>query len=130
MDEIRRVAFECIGRAVMFGSLAIGCVMIGFSFNPVSAFRSGALLTLIMALVLIWKATTAGTTNPRHTEVWLYLDEKSRPVDVAAQRVFGTVMRDVYALFARAAFGVAAGFFLLSLMLMLFGLQAYVPPHR
>lgn len=129
MDEIRRVAFECIGRAVMFGSLAIGCVMIGFSFNPVSAFRSGAFLTLIMALVLIWKATTAGTKNPKHTEVWLYLDEKSRPVDVAAQRVFGNVMRDTYGLYARAALGVAAGFFLLSFVLMLFGLQAYVPPQ-
>ena len=32
--------------------------MIGFSFNPVSAFRSGAFLTLMMALVLMWKAIT------------------------------------------------------------------------
>ncbi|MEP9389082.1 hypothetical protein [Mesorhizobium sp. KR9-304] len=129
MDEIRRVAFECVGRAVMFGSLAIGCVMIGFSFNPVSAFRSGAFLTLIMALALVWKAMTAGTKNPRHTEVWLYLDEKSRPADVAARRVFGTVMRDTYGLYARIALGVAAGFFLLSFVLMLFGLQSYVPPQ-
>jgi hypothetical protein len=129
MDEIRRVAFACVGRAVMFGTLAIGCVMIGFSFNPVSAFRSGAFLTLIMALVLMWKAMTAGTKNPRHTEVWLYLDEKSRPVDVPAQRVFGTVMRDIYGLYARIALGVAAGFFLLSFVLMLFGLEGYTPPR-
>jgi len=129
MDEIRRVAFACVGRAVMFGSLAIGCVMIGFSFNPVSAFRSGAFLTLIMALVLMWKAMTAGTKNPKHTEVWLYLDEKSRPVDVPAQRVFGTVMRDIYGLYARIALGVAAGFFLLSFVLMLFGLEGYTPPR-
>nr|MBA3449572.1 hypothetical protein [Pseudaminobacter sp.] len=66
MEQIRRVAMECIGRAVMFGSLAIGCVMIGFSFNPVSAFRSGALLTLLMTLVLMWKAMAAGTRNPKH----------------------------------------------------------------
>jgi hypothetical protein len=129
MDEIRRVALECIGRAVMFGSLAVGCVMIGFSFNPVSAFRSGAFLTLIMALALMWKAMTAGTKNPRHTEVWLYLDEKSRPVDVAARRVFGTVMRDIYGLYARIALGVAAGFFLLSFVLTLFGLEGYSPPR-
>ena len=81
MDEIRRVAVGCIGRAVMFGSLAIGCVMVGFSFNPVSAFRSGAFLTLTMALALMWKAMTAAGKNPKHTEVWLYLDEKSRPAD-------------------------------------------------
>jgi hypothetical protein len=129
MDEIRRVAFACVGSAVMFGTLAIGCVMIGFSFNPVSAFRSGAFLTLIMALALMWKAMTAGTKNPKHTEVWLYLDEKSRPVDVPAQRVFGTVMRDIYGLYARIALGVAAGFFLLSFVLMLFGLEGYTPPR-
>jgi hypothetical protein len=82
-----------------------------------------------MALALVWKATTAATKDPRRTEVWLYLDEKSRPIDVAAQRVFGTVMRDIYGLYARIALGVAAGFFLLSLVLMLFGLQPYVPPQ-
>lgn len=128
MDEIRRVAVECVGRAVMFGSLAIGCVMVGFSFNPVSAFRSGAILTLVMALVLMWKAMTASTTNPKHTEIWLYLDEKSRPIDDPARRVFGTVMRDVYGGFARIALGVAVGFFVLSLVLMLFGLKGYTPP--
>lgn len=128
MDEIRRVAVACIGRAVMFGSLAIGCVMVGFSFNPVSSFRSGAFLTLTMALVLMWKAMTAATKNPKHTEVWLYLDEKSRPVDASARRVFATVMRDVYGCCARIALGVAVGFFALSLVLMLFGLEAYTPP--
>ena len=130
MDEIRRIAVECIGRAVMFGSLAIFCVMIGFSFNPVSTFRSGAFLTLTMALVLLWKAMTAATKNPKHTEVWLYLDEKSRPVDAPARRVFGNIMREVYELYARIALGVAVGFFLLSLVLMLFGLEAYAPPGK
>lgn len=128
MDEIRRIAVGCIGRAVMFGSLAIGCVMLGFSFNPVSAFRSGALLTLLMALILMWKAMTASARNPRHTEVWLYLDRKSRPADDPSRRVFATVMRDVYGLYARIAFGVAVGFFVLSLVLMLFGLEGYTPP--
>ncbi len=58
MDEIRRVAVECVGRTVMFGSLAIGCTMIGLSFNRVSAVRSGAFLKLMMALVLMGKAIT------------------------------------------------------------------------
>jgi hypothetical protein len=119
MDEVKRVAVECVGRAVLFGSLAIGCVMIGFSFNPVSAFRSGAFLTLIMALVLMWKATTASTKDPKRTETWLYLDDKSRPVDDAARRLFGMVLRDVYGVFARIALYVAVGFFVLSLVLML-----------
>ena len=129
MDEIRRVAVACVGRAVMFGALAIGCVMIGFSFAPVSAFRSGALLTLVMALVLMWKAMAAGSKNPKHTEVWLYLDEKSRPIESHARVVFGTVMREVYGRYAQATLGVAVCFFMLSLVLMLFGLEAYEPPR-
>lgn len=130
MDEIRRVALECVGRAVMFGSLAIGCVMVGFSFDPVSAFRSGALLTMVMVLVLTWKAMTAATRNPRHTEVWLYLDEKTRPADDRARWLFGTVMRDVYGLYARVALGVAVGFFLFSLILTLLGIEGYMPRPR
>lgn len=128
MDDIKRIAVNCIGRAVMFGSLAIGCVMIGFSFDPVSAFRSGAFLTLTMALVLISKALTASTKNPMHTEVWLYLDEESRPADGPARRKFGTVMRDVYILYARIALGAAVGFFLVSLVLSLFAQKGYVQP--
>lgn len=128
MGEVKRVAVECVGRAVMFGSLAIGCVMIGFSFNPVSAFRSGAFLTLMMALVLMWKAMTANSKDPRRTEIWLYLDEKSRPIDDPARRVFGIVVRDVYGVFARIALCVAVGFFVMSLVLMLFGLRGYMPP--
>ncbi|MEI5682512.1 hypothetical protein AAAK29_29850 [Mesorhizobium sp. CCNWLW179-1] len=129
MDEIKRVAVECIGRAVMFGSLAIGCAMIGFSFNPVSAFRSGAFLTLMMALILMWKAITASTKDPRRTEIWLYLDEKSRPIDDPARQVFGTVMRDVYGIFARIVLCVAIGFFVLSVVLMLFGVKGYMPQN-
>lgn len=128
MDQIRRIALQCVGRAVMFGSLAIGCVMVGFSFNPVSAFRSGAFLALIMAAVLMWKALTASTKNPRRTEVWLYLDEKARPIDAPAQKVFRTVMREVYVFYAWIALGTAVGLFALSLVLMLFGLKGYLPP--
>jgi hypothetical protein len=128
MEEIRRVAIECVGRAVMFGSLAIGCVMVGFSFAPVSAFRSGAVLTLLMALVLMWQAMAASSRNPKHTEVWLYLDEKSRPAEAHARVVFATIMREVYGRYAQITLGVAIGFFVLSFALQLAGLEPYTPP--
>jgi ABC-type phosphate transport system permease subunit len=128
MDQIRRIADECVGRAVMFGWLAIGCVMVGFSFAPVSAFRSGAVLTLLMALVLLWQAMAAPNRNPKHTEVWLYLDENSRPAEGHARLIFGTVMRTVYAGYAQTTLGIAVGFFALSVVLQLAGLQPYTPP--
>lgn len=130
MEKIREIGIFCVGRAVFFGSLAIGCVMVGFSFNPVSAFRSGALLTLLMAGVLLWKAMAARSQNPKRTELWLYLDEKSRPAEAQAKFIVSAIMRDVYAKFGQAALGVAFGFFLISLLLTAFGLEPYQPPFR
>lgn len=125
MEKIRAIAIGCVGRAVMFGVLAIACVMIGFSFNPVSAFRSGAVLTLVMAAILIFKAVTAHRQNPKMTEVWLYLDESSRPGDAHARFLFATIMRDVYARFAQAALLAACGLFAVSLGFSLLGFESY-----
>ncbi len=127
MEKIREVAFACVGRAVMFGVLAIACVMMGFSFNPVSAFMSGAVLALAMAAILIFKAATAHRQNPKMTEVWLYLDETNRPSDAHARFVFGTVMREVYGRFAQAALLIGCGLFAISLVFSLLGFEGYVP---
>ncbi|HHZ10497.1 MAG TPA: hypothetical protein GX405_17140 [Rhizobiales bacterium] len=132
MEKIREIALMCVGRAVMFGTLAIGCIMIGFSFNPVSAFRSGAVATLLMATVLMWKALTAMRRNPKSTEVWLYLDETSRPLDQHARFVFGTIMREVYGRYAQFSLLVACALFAISLVFGAFGFEAYDPeagPH-
>lgn len=123
MHEIRTVAVTCIGRAVLFGSLAIGCVMVAFSFNPVSSFRAGAVLTLLMAAILLGNAWGAGRRNPRHTEVWLYLDDRSRPANAEAVFLFATVLREVYANFGRIALIVACAFYLVSILLVLLGFQ-------
>ncbi|MGE0502129.1 MAG: hypothetical protein AB7I79_14915 [Rhizobiaceae bacterium] len=128
MDKVREIAVQCVGRAVMFGVLAIACVMVGFSFNPVSSFRSGAVLTLLMAAILIWKAYHAPSQNPKYTEVWLYLDEGARPSDAHARFVFGTVLREVYGRFAQVTLAVACGLFAISLVLTLAGLEPYTPP--
>lgn len=127
MEKIRDIALMCVGRAVMFGTLAIGCIMIGFSFNPVSAFRSGAVATLLMATVLMWKALTAMRRNPKTTEVWLYLDETSKPLDTHARFVFATVMREVYGRYAQFSLLVACGLFAISLLFGAFGYDAYDP---
>jgi Ca2+/Na+ antiporter len=127
MDKIREVAVFCVGRAVMFGSLAITCVMVGFSFNPVSAFRAGAVLTLLMAAILIWKAYAAARQNPKSTEVWVYLDDKARPANEHSRFVFATVMRDVYARFGQASLAVACLFFAISMIFVMFGFKADQP---
>lgn len=111
MDKIRKTAFLCTGRAVMFGAFAIVCVMLSFSFDPAMALHAGALLGLVMAEILILKAFFVSWQNPRRTEVWLHLDPDSRPAGDPARSVFAGVLRDVYAGFARHVFTAACWLF-------------------
>lgn len=123
MEPVRKVGFACVGRAVLFGSLAIACVMFAFSFNPVTAFRSGAIMTLLMSAILAWKAYAAAWQNPTMTEVWLYLDETQKPKQQHARVVFATIMREIYVRFAAGTLAVACGLFVISWIFMAFGFQ-------
>jgi hypothetical protein len=127
MERTRQVAFFCVGRAVMFGWLAIGCVMFSLSFNPVSAFRAGAVLALVMAAILIFKALAVTRQNPRHTEVWIYLDEKTRPMNDPARRVFYNVLREVYGRYAQGVFILGCVFFAISLAFIGMGFEPSLP---
>lgn len=121
METIRNLAIMCVGRAVMFGALAIFCVMFSFAFDPAAAFRSGAIMTLLMTGILLLKAQYVVFQKPRNTEVWIYLDERARPRDDEATRRYAAVLREVYARFALAALLAACALFAIS---VLFGLAA------
>jgi hypothetical protein len=130
MEPVRNVAFFCVGRAFMFGWLGIGCVMFSFAFSPVMAFRAGAVLALGMAAILLAKAYGATVKNPKHTEVWIYLDDKSRPQNEQAKQVFGRVLRETYGQFARFALLIACGMFVLSIGFALAGFETTLPAPR
>ncbi|MCV0395943.1 MAG: hypothetical protein K5872_06770 [Rhizobiaceae bacterium] len=115
MDEIRKVAFNCVARAVGFGSLAIALVMLSLAFQPALALRAGAIMALAMAGILTLKATWVPYQNHRRMEAWLYLDEHSRPAENHAGQIMSNVMGDVYVRFALVAFKVACTLFLASL---------------
>ena len=101
MDDMRRIAFETVSRACGFASLAIFCVMIGLSFEPRAAFQAGAMLTLLMAAILMLKAYGARTKHYRRTEMWLYLTDEQRPPEAYAQRMTSAVLEQTYLTFAR-----------------------------
>jgi hypothetical protein len=123
METIRQIAFVCVARAVGFGTLAIGCVMLSFAFSPPTAFRAGALLALIMAGVLILKAHHAVRQQPKHTEVWLYLEDGLRPRDAEAKRRFAGVLRDTYGRFAAGSLAAACCMFFISVVLVATGME-------
>jgi hypothetical protein len=119
VDRIQLAAETSIGRAVGFGSLAIGTVVFGLVFDPVLALKSGGALTLLMAAILQLKAERARSQPYRSTEVWLLLDRQLDLPDVHAQRMVSSVLRSVYQRYAKASFAVAVGFWMLALALQL-----------
>lgn len=116
MEEMRRIAFETVARACGFGSLGIFCFMIGLSFEPVIAFQSGGTLTLLMALILVFKAHEARKKDHRRTEMWLYLPEASRPPKDFAQWAIATIMRETYLRFAQWTAAIAIVIWVLALV--------------
>ncbi|WP_187972453.1 hypothetical protein [Aquibium microcysteis] len=102
-----------------FGALGIVLLMLSFAFDAALAFRCGAICTLLMAGILTRKALVAHRQPPRRTEVWLHLDERSRPSDERSIRAFSEMMSGVYAEFARLALNVACGFFAVSVAISL-----------
>jgi len=111
MDVIRKLAFMCTGRAVLFGGLAICTIMLSLAFAPMLSLKVGAILTLMMTVILIAKSRLVLRQKPERTEVWLYLKPETRPSGPEAHRVFATILQDVYLYFARLTFQIACAFF-------------------
>lgn len=122
METVRQTAMFCVGRAVLFGCLAVGCVMFSFAFNGVLFFRSGGILMIIMALILLWFALTAHKRRPGRSETWILLPEEDRPRNEHAVRAFHQVQKEVYGYFAYYAVLAGLSLIVISVMLDLLGL--------
>jgi len=122
MEEMRRIAYETVQRACLFGSLAIFCTMVGMSFEPRLAFQTGGTLTMLMAGILIYKAREALTKDYRRTEMWLYLPKDFRPPEAYAQWASATVLRDTYLTFALWTSAIAIAMWIVALLFSFAGL--------
>jgi hypothetical protein len=122
MEEMRRAAFACAQRACLFGALAIFCTMVGLSDEPRLALKAGGMLTLMMALVLVYKAHEARRKNYRRTEMWLYVPKHVRPPEAIAQKTVSALLRETYLDFALWTSAVAVVMWVLALVLGIAGL--------
>jgi uncharacterized membrane protein YdfJ with MMPL/SSD domain len=110
MDKLRQAAFLSIGRAVGFSGLAIFTVMVGLSFEPLTAFTSGGILVLVVLAVLLLQLQRIPSTNYRTTETWLLLDQQDRPDERQAAQAIKEALREAYIWFARWTAAIAALF--------------------
>jgi hypothetical protein len=123
MEYMRRIAYEIVLRACGFASLAIFCIMIGMSFEPVLAFKAGGFLTTMMSAVLMLKAYGARTKNYRRTEMWLYLPKEERPPERFAQWASATVLRETYLTFATWTAAISIAMWVVALIFSIAGIQ-------
>lgn len=121
MEDMRRIAYETVQRACLFGSLAIFCMMVGMSFQPKLAFQTGGTFTTLMTVILLYKAREALTKDYRKTEMWLYLDKHQRPPEAYAQWASGTVLRETYLTFALWTAAIAIAMWVIALILAFAG---------
>lgn len=124
MEHMRRIAYETVLRACGFGSLAIFCVMVGMSFHPRLAFQAGGFLTMIMTVILIFKAREALTKDYRRTEMWLYIEKDFRPPEAYAQWASATVLRDTYLTFALWTAAISITMWVIALILSVAGIES------
>lgn len=73
MDRIQHLADFTVRKGLFFAMIAIGTVMLGFSYDIALCLRSGALLVTITAAVLALKTMYARNRNHRATELWALL---------------------------------------------------------
>jgi hypothetical protein len=123
MEPMRRIAFQTVQRACLFGALAIFCLMIGLSYDLRMSFQAGGTLTILMAVILIYKALEARTKSYRKTEMWLLIPKELRPPEVYAQRLSATVLRDTYLTFALWTSAVAVAMWSIALLISLTALD-------
>jgi hypothetical protein len=124
---MRHIAYDTVLRACGFGALAIFCVMIGLSFDGRAAFQAGGTLTMIMTLILVFKAWEARTKPYRRTELWLYLPKEHRPPEEYAQWASATVLRETYLTFARWTAAISIAMWVIALLFKIAEL-AGMPP--
>ncbi|HLA03586.1 MAG TPA: hypothetical protein VJ019_12555 [Aestuariivirga sp.] len=101
MEAIERAALISVSRACSFCGLAIICVMVGFSYEPVTAARLGSILCFALTGVLVIKAQLARSFPFKRTETWLMLANEDRPPSAVAQGVISGILRDVFLMHAR-----------------------------
>jgi hypothetical protein len=99
------------------GALAIGTFMIGLSSEIVMAFQAGGFLSLLACMVLLLKAYGASRRPYKTTELWVMLKATERPEAAIAQRIIGTVLRDVYLRFAQHAAWIGLGMLVMAVVL-------------
>jgi hypothetical protein len=124
-QRVRTLAVHSVGRGCFFAALAIWCVMIGLIADPLQSLKSGAILTMIVACVLLLKAGYVTNASYKKTEVWIMLGRRIELSPEVAQRIITVALREVYLRYALYAAAIAIAFWFCALLFWLFGARGW-----
>lgn len=120
MEAIENAAIISVGRASGFAALAIVCIVMSLSYEPLVAARAGCILCLIVAAILFHFAMRAPSRPYQQTELWIILAREDRPPKPVAQRIIGSILQQTYRKFGQYAVLSALVFMILSIILLFF----------
>lgn len=107
LDEIRNAAEISVSRACGFAALGISVVVLALSYDLPMALQAGAVLTMMLLAVLIYRGHSAVNHDYKRTEVYLLLDRRLDLPASVAQQLVGRTLRTTYYRYARVAGGTA-----------------------
>jgi len=100
LELVRQCAEVSVRRGLGFALLAIGCIVVGFSWDITLALETGAGSTLLLCAILFFRALDAPTRDYRKTETWILLDKRVKLPPDRMQKTIGTILQDLYRRYA------------------------------
>ena len=97
---MRQCAEVSVRRGLGFALLAVGCTIVGFSYDIGLALEVGSAGTLLLATLLFFRALEAPTRDYRKTETWILLDKKVNLPTDRLQKAIGSSLQVLYRRYA------------------------------
>lgn len=107
MIPCARFAFFTLARDACFVALAAATLMVGFSFAPPLAFKIGATVALIFAIVLLVRSYFLTEERFLRSEAWRALKPEERPADEWGRELARAYLQELMLRFAKGASGIA-----------------------
>jgi hypothetical protein len=116
MNPFRRLAEQTVARDAAFVALAGIVLMVAFSFEPPTAFKSGGTVALVFAVGQILRASRLTDDAVHRVEAWRFLAPHERPAGDSGRRWARDSFEDLLLRVAKTASAIAIGCFSIALV--------------
>jgi hypothetical protein len=117
MIPCARFAFFTLTRDASFVTLAAALMMVGFSFEPPLAFKIGASVALLFAILLLVRSYFMSEERFLRSEAWRALRPEERPAGEHGKQLAQAAFQELMLRFAKTASGVAMVLYVSALVL-------------